>query len=49
MLKMKQLINMINNPDELSIDDLFIVLQNYDFYVDPILQDKVESLIQRFI
>ena len=46
---MKQLINMINNPDNLSLDDLFIVLQNYDFYVDPISHYKVEGLIQRFI
>ena len=46
---MKQLINMINNPDNLSIEDLFIVLQNYDFYVDPISHYKVEGMIQRFI
>ena len=46
---MKQLTNMINNPDNLSIEDLFIVLQNYDFYVDPISHYKVECMIQRFI
>lgn len=46
---MRQLFNMINNPDNLSIDDLFIVLQNYDLYVDPISHYKVEGLINRFI
>ena len=46
---MKQLINMINNPDTLSLEDLFIVLQNYDFYVDPISHYKVDTLISRFI